>query len=346
MVTVAVLDDYQGRASGYADWDSLGPEVTVTFFREPISADALVQTLSGYDVLVVMRERTRLHRDVLAALPRLRLLVTTGMRNAAVDVGYLSSHGVVVSGTAGSGAAPPPGVPSTAEVAWALILAVCKRVTAEDRAVREGRWQLGVPATLSGATLGLAGLGNLGAAMVGPAKAFGMTVMAWSQNLTSERAAGLGVTRVPKAELLAAADVLSIHLVLSERTRGLFGAADLALMKPTAVLINTSRGPVVDEQALITALRSRAIAGAGLDVYAAEPLPPGHELTTLDNVVLLPHLGYVSETGFRSMYGQAVADIAAFLAGSPVRVLTSNDPGFSGGSAAPPQAGIPAAPGS
>jgi phosphoglycerate dehydrogenase-like enzyme len=322
VTTVAVLDDYQGRASEYADWASLGPDVQVAFFREAIGQDALADTLADLEVLVLMRERTAFPRPVLEALPKLRLLVTTGMRNASVDVGYLRQKGVVVSGTGGAGGVPAPGVPSTAEVAWALILAVCKRVTIEDRAIREGRWQLGVPVNLAGATLGLAGLGNLGAAMPGPARAFGMDVVAWSENLTDERAAALGARRVSKAELLSTADVLSIHLVLSDRTRGLFQAADLALMKPTAALINTSRGPIIDQRALIEALRNGVIAGAGLDVYDQEPLPAGHELTALDNVVLLPHLGYVSEPGLRHMYGQAVADIAAFLHGSPIRTIS------------------------
>jgi phosphoglycerate dehydrogenase-like enzyme len=321
MTRVAVLDDYQRRAHGYADWASLGPDVDVVFFHELIAQDALAQTLAGFEVLVLMRERTAFARPVLEALPHLKLLVTTGMRNASVDIGYLNQRGVVVCGTGGSGGAPAPGLPSTAEVAWALILAVCKRVTIEDRAIRDGHWQLGVPTNLAGATLALAGLGNLGAAMVAPARVFGMDVIAWSQNLADERAASLGVTKVSKAELLARADFLSVHLVLSDRTRGLFGADDLALMKPTAVLVNTSRGPIVDEDALIAALRNRTIAGAGLDVYDREPLPPGHELTRLDNVVLLPHLGYVSEARLRQMYGQVVADIAAYLGGSPVRTI-------------------------
>jgi phosphoglycerate dehydrogenase-like enzyme len=322
VTTVAVLDDYQGRAREYADWASLEPGVEVEFFREPISPDALAVTLAEFDVLVLMRERTAFPRSVLEALPNLRLLVTTGMRNAAVDVGYLRQRGVTVCGTGGSGGAAAPGIPSTAEVAWALILAVCKRVTIEDRAIRSGHWQLGVPVNLAGATLGLAGLGNLGAAMVGPARAFGMDVMAWSQSLTEERAAAVGVRRVSKAELLSGADVLSVHLVLSDRTRGLFQAADLAQLKSTAVVINTSRGPIIDQRALIDALRNRTIAGAGLDVYDQEPLPAGHELTALDNVVLLPHLGYVSEPGLRSMYRQAVEDIAAFLAGAPIRTVS------------------------
>jgi phosphoglycerate dehydrogenase-like enzyme len=321
VLTVAVLDDYQGRAREYADWASLEPGVEVEFMREPISRDALALTLAEFDVLVLMRERTAFPRSVLEELPNLKLLITTGMRNASVDVGYLRERGVTVCGTGGAGGAAP-GVPSTAEVAWALILAVSKRVTVEDRAIRSGHWQLGVPVNLAGTTLGLAGLGNLGAAMVGPARAFGMDVMAWSENLTEERAAAVGVRRVSKAELLSGADVLSIHLVLSERTRGLFQAADLALMKSAAVLINTSRGPIVDQLALIDALRNGTIAAAGLDVYDHEPLPAGHELAALDNVVLLPHLGYVSETGLRNMYGQVVEDIAAFRAGTPIRTIS------------------------
>jgi phosphoglycerate dehydrogenase-like enzyme len=322
VTTVAVLDDYQGLARGYADWASLEPGVEVEFFREPISPDALAVTLAEFDVLVLMRERTAFPRSVLEALPNLRLLVTTGMRNASVDVGYLRERGVTVCGTGGMGAPDAPGVPTTAEVAWALILSVCKRVTIEDRAIRSGHWQLGVPVSLAGATLGLAGLGNLGAAMVGPARAFGMDVTAWSENLTEERAAAVGVRRVSKADLLSGADVLSVHLVLSDRTRGLFQAADLARMKSSAVVINTSRGPIIDQRALTDALRNRTIAGAGLDVYDQEPLPAGHELTELDNVVLLPHLGYVSEPGLRNMYRQAVEDIAAFLAGAPIRTVS------------------------
>jgi phosphoglycerate dehydrogenase-like enzyme len=295
--------------------------VEVVFFPEPIGNGDLVETLADFEVLVLMRERTALPRPVLQGLPKLQLLVTTGMRNASVDIAYLGQRGVVVSGTGASGGSPAPGTPSTAEVAWALVLAVCKRVTIEDRAIRAGRWQLGLPATLAGATLGLAGLGRLGEAMVAPGRAFGMEVIAWSQNLTEDRAGPLGVRKVTKTELLSSSDVLSVHLVLSDRTRGLFGADDLALMKPSAVLVNTSRGPIVDERALIAALRNGTIAGAGLDVYDREPLAEGHELTTLDNVVLLPHFGYVSEAGFRDMYSQAVANIAAFLKGSPIRTL-------------------------
>ena len=323
---VAVLDDYQRRARGYADWARLRPDAEIVFFDEPIAQPDLAGALAGFDVLVLMRERTAFRRPVLERLPRLKLLVTTGTRNASVDGDYLREAGVVYCGTGRPDGGPTLGVPSTAEVAWALILAACKRVTAEDRAIRGGRWQLDLPVNLAGATLGLAGLGHLGSAMIGPARAFGMDVIAWSQNLTVERAAAAGARRVSKAELLAGSDVLSIHLVLSDRTRGLFQAADLAEMKPTAVLVNTSRGPIVDEQALVEALRSDTIAAAGLDVYDTEPLPPGHPLTTLDNVVLLPHLGYVSEAGFRQMYGQVVENIAAFLAGSPIRTISPSAP--------------------
>jgi phosphoglycerate dehydrogenase-like enzyme len=321
MLRIAVLDDYQRRAREFADWDSLGTSADVTFFHEAINRSALAAALADFDALVLMRERTAFPREVLERLPNLRLLVTTGMRNASVDVDYLHQRGVIVSGTGGIGAPASAGLPSTGEVAWALIFAVLKRVTIEDRAVRDGNWQLDLPRNLAGATLGLAGLGRLGGSMVAPARVFGMDVIAWSENLTEERTAELGVRKVSKAELLESSDVLSIHLVLSDRTRGLFGAADLALMKPTAVLINTSRGPIVDESALIEALRTRQIAAAGLDVFDREPLPPDHELLELENTVLLPHLGYVNEVALRTMYEQVVEDIAAFRDGAPIRVV-------------------------
>ncbi len=317
---IAVLDDYQHVAAGYADWSRLDGRAEVSFFHAPIPGAALAETLSGFEALVLMRERTPFPRQVLEQLPELRLVVTTGFRNFALDVAYLRERGVVVSGTEIPGGRGG-GVPSTVELAWALILAVTKRVTIEDRALRRGHWQLGMPSLLGGATLGLVGLGNLGAAMLGPARAFGMEVIAWSEHLTKEHAASLGVRAVSKEALLAESDVLSIHLVLSERTSGLFGPAELAAMKPTAVLVNTSRGPIVDEEALAEALQAGSIAGAGLDVFGREPLPAGHRLTALDNVVLLPHLGYVNESGFRAMYAQAVDDVVAYLEGSPIRSL-------------------------
>ena len=318
---VAVLDDYQRRAHSYADWGSLGDDVAVEFFSEPIAQEELPARLAGFHALVLMRERTSLGRDVLSQLPNLKLVITTGMRNASLDVEYLTERGITVCGTQFAGG-ERRGVPSTVEVAWALILAVAKRVTQEDRALRSGRWQLDLPTNLAGATLGLCGLGNLGAAMVSPARAFGMEVIAWSQNLTDQRAAEVGARRVSKEELLAGADFLSVHLVLSDRTRGLIGGPELLAMKPTAALINTSRGPIVDEAALVGALRVGVIAAAGLDVYDREPLPAGHPLTMLPNVVLLPHLGYVSEPGLRNMYIQVVEDIAAFLDGAPIRSIS------------------------
>jgi phosphoglycerate dehydrogenase-like enzyme len=319
MTKVAVLDDYQGRAREFADWESLGSGVEVTFFRETLAREELVPTLSPFDVLVLMRERTAFPATVLEGLSNLRLLITTGMGNASVDIEFLRSRGVVVSGTGMT--QPGSGLPSTVEVAWALVFATLKRVTIEDRAIRSGTWQTGFPRNLAGATLGLAGLGRLGSAMVAPAKVFGMDVIAWSQNLTAERAAEFGVRKVSKSDLLSASDVLSIHLVLSERSRGLFAAEDLALMRRNAVLINTSRGPIVDEKALIDALRHGTIGAAGLDVFDQEPLPPGHPLASLENAVLLPHLGYVSESGFHVMYGQVVEDIDGFLRGMPLRVI-------------------------
>jgi phosphoglycerate dehydrogenase-like enzyme len=321
VIRVAVLDDYQRRAAGFADWDSLGDEIDVEFIHESIPRERLAERLAGYEVLVLMRERTRFDAGTLAQLPRLQLVVTTGMRNASLDVAYLRERGVTVSGTGMSSSYDTAGVPTTTEVAWALILAVLKRVTIEDAALRAGRWQTGLPSNLGGATLGLAGLGRLGASMVAPARAFGMDVIAWSQNLTSERAAEVGVREVTKLELLERSDVLSIHLVLSDRTRGLIGAGELGQMRRTAVLVNTSRGPIVDESALVRALRDQTIAAAGLDVYDSEPLPAGHPLTALDNVVLLPHLGYVSEATLRDMYEQVVEDIAAWRGGSPIRAI-------------------------
>jgi phosphoglycerate dehydrogenase-like enzyme len=322
---IAVLDDYHRIAHALADWGSLSAEVD--FFDEPIAPEQLAETLAPYDTLVLMRERTAFPRELLEQMPNLRLLVTTGMRNAAVDVAYLNERGVCVCGTGIPGYGEraklaPPGVPSTIEVAWALILALFKRVTYEDRALRHGVWQQGLPTNLGGATLGLLGLGRLGSLMVAPARAFGMDVIAWSQNLTAEQAFQRGARHAAsKPELLETSDVLSIHLVLSDRTRGLIGAPELQRMKPSAFLVNTSRGPIVDERALIEALRDGRIAGAGLDVYDHEPLPHDHPLLSLENTVLTPHLGYVSREGLAEMYTQVVEDIAAHLRGEPIRVI-------------------------
>lgn len=319
---VAVLDDYQGRAHEYADWNSLADEIEVSFFHAPIPASDLPKALAGSNILVIMRERTPLPRAVLEQLPNVEFVTTTGMVNASIDIGYLSERGIAVSGTDKSDERDTPGVPGPVEVAWALIFAAAKRVTIEDRAIRAGSWQLDLPTSLAGSTLGLAGLGRLGGSMVAPARIFGMEVIAWSEHLTDERADEMAVERVSKNELLQRSDVFSIHLVLSDRTRGLFRAEDLTQMKRSAILINTSRGPIVEEQALVDALREGTIAAAGLDVFDQEPLPPDHDLGRLEKTVLLPHLGYANERAFRSMYRQSVENIAAFLAGSPIRVLS------------------------
>lgn len=310
---IAILDDYQNVARSFADWDRLGAEITV--FTEHIKdPDDVVAALAGFDVVVAMRERTRFSADVLRRLPDLKLLVSTGQRNAAIDVAAANEQGIVVSGT---GYIPHP----TAEHTWALILAAARNIPAEERAVRDGRWQHTVGTALRGKTLGLLGLGRLGAAVAGIGTAFGMRPIAWSQNLTEERAAEHGVRAVSRDELLRTADVLSIHLVLSKRTRGLLGAGELALMKPGALLVNTSRGPIIDESALFDAVTEGRIRAA-LDVYDTEPLPVDHPLRQAPNTVLTPHIGYVADDVYEIFFQDAVEDIAAFAAGEPVRVMS------------------------
>jgi phosphoglycerate dehydrogenase-like enzyme len=320
---IVVLDDYQRVARSYADFDRLSdddPGVTVEVLHEHIDdQDALVTALSGAAVVVAMRERTPFPATLFDRLPDLRLLVSTGMQNAAIDLAAAAAHGVVVSGTNMAGASTKSS--NTAELTWALILAVQRHVVAEDRALRSGRWQTTVGTDLAGSTLGVLGLGRLGSQVARIGQAFDMRVIAWSANLTAERAAATGAKWVPKEELFAASDVLTIHQKLSDRTVGLVGAAELAAMKPSAVLINTSRGPIVDEAALAAALHAGSIAGAGLDVYGTEPLPAEHPLRDAPNTVLLPHLGYVTRNGYRAMYTQIVQDILAWRAGEPVRLL-------------------------
>ena len=318
---IAVLDDYQALAHEMADWGSL-PDAEVDFLTEAIPHDDLPERLAGYDVLVLMRERARFDAETLARLPRLRFVVTTGMRNASLDVAYLHANEIPVSGTGIPGYGSQGGVNSTVEVAWALIFALLKRVTVEDAAIRQGRWQTGLSTNLAGRTLGLLGLGRLGAEMVAPATAFGMEVIAWSQNLTAQDAAEKGAERVSREELFGRADVLSVHVQLSDRTRGLIAAAQFAQMKSSALLINTSRGPVVAQADLIDALEQGQIAGAGLDVYDEEPLPEDDPILRAPNTVLLPHLGYATHDNIADMYRQAVEDIAAFGAGEPIRVIT------------------------
>jgi phosphoglycerate dehydrogenase-like enzyme len=312
---VAVLDDYQRVAREMGPWDSLGPDVEVDFFADHVADDdALIARLEPYEAIVAMRERTPFGRPRLERLPNLRLLVTTGMGNAAIDVGAAAEFGIVVAGT-GSLATP------TAELTWGLILALTRSICAEDREVRAGGWQHTIGPELAGRTLGIVGLGRLGGRMAAIARAFEMEVIAWSQNLRAERAAEVGAETVTREALFARADVVTIHLKLSGRTRGLIGAGDLARMKRSAYLVNTSRGPIVDEAALLDALHDGRIAGAGLDVFHVEPLPREHPLRTAPNTVLTPHIGYVSTGTYEVFYREAVEDIAAFRDGRPVRVL-------------------------
>jgi phosphoglycerate dehydrogenase-like enzyme len=276
----------------------------------------LAARLADFDIVMAMRERTPLTRSLLERLPKLRLLITAGMRNASIDMKAAAERGVLVCGTSGL---PYP----TAELAWGLILGLMRGIPAEDRATREGRWQVSLGLGLNGKTLGVLGLGTLGSRVARVGRAFEMTVLAWSQNLTAARAEEVGATLVAKDELLARSDIVSIHLVLSERTRGLLGARELGLMKRSAYLVNTSRGPIVDEAALVRALRDGTIAGAGLDVFEPEPLPADHPFRSLPNIVITPHLGYVTEETYRVFYGHALEDVQAFLRGAPVRVLSA-----------------------
>jgi phosphoglycerate dehydrogenase-like enzyme len=315
MARIAILDDYQGVALQTADWGRLPAGTEVQVFQDHLAdLDAVAARLAGFDVVLAMRERTPFPRALLDRLPRLRLLVTTGMRNAAIDVRAAADRGIVVCGTAGL---PYP----TAELTWGLILALVRRIPAEDRATREGRWQLSLGLGLAGKTLGVLGLGTLGSRVARVGRAFEMEVLAWSQNLTAEGAAKAGATLVGRDELLARSDVVTIHLVLSDRTRRLIGPRELALMKRSAYLVNTSRGPIVDEAALIAALGAGSLAGAGLDVFDEEPLPLDHPLRRLPNTVITPHLGYVTEETYRIFHEQALEDIEAYLRGAPIRVL-------------------------
>jgi phosphoglycerate dehydrogenase-like enzyme len=312
---IAVLDDYQYVAASYADWARLAEPVEVVEFADHVSdEDALAKRLGQFDVIIAMRERTPFPRTLLERLPRLKLLVTTGERNASIDVAAAAERGIAVCGT---GYQSPP----TAEMTWALILAVARHIPEEDRSIRAGGWQQSIGTDLAGATLGVIGLGRLGERVARVGQAFEMDVVAWSQNLTDERAAEVGVRRVEKEELLETADVVTIHTVLSKRTRGLIGRHELDRMKPSAILVNTSRGPILDEDALVEALREGTIAGAGLDVYSEEPLPRHHPLRELRRAVLTPHLGYVTEKTYEVFYRGAVEDVAAWLAGEPIRVI-------------------------
>ena len=315
MVHVAVLDDYQGVALEMADWSSLGSGVEAQVFRDHLKERAaLVERLRDFEVVAAMRERTPFPKETLEHLPSLQLLVTTGMRNASVDMEAATRLGIMVCGTGGLGY-------PTAELTWGLILALVRHIPNEDQATRGGRWQVTLGAGLQGKVLGIIGLGNLGSQVATIGRAFGMSVIAWSQNLAQQRAQEYGATMVSKEELLSQADIVTVHLVLSQRTRGLIGDQELGMMKLTTFLINTSRGPIVEEGALIEALQRKAIAGAGLDVFDEEPLPPDHPFLRLENTVLTPHLGYVTTEAYRIFFRDVVEDIQAFLQRDPVRVL-------------------------
>ena len=304
---IAILDDYQDIARTVADWSALAQRAEITVFNDHVSGvDAVVERLLPFDVVCVMRERTPLPRAVIERLPRLKLIASTGRRNASIDMTAASDRGIAVTNT-GYSSTP------TIELTWALILASARHVAPESNAVRRGLWQIAVGQELHGKILGVLGLGNIGGEVARIGAAFGMKVLAWSQNLTPELARAAGATWVSKSELFRQADVLTIHLILSKRTRGLVGAPEIQSIKPTAWLINTSRGPIVDEAALVAALRSRAIAGAALDVFDEEPLPPAHPFRSLDNVLATPHIGYVSKEMYRTFYGDVVASITAWL---------------------------------
>ena len=312
----AILDDYQNVALKSADWSKVATELDCKIFNEHLgSQENVIKALQGFEIICAMRERTAFPRAVIEKLPDLKLLITTGMRNASIDVAAAREHGVVVSGT------PATGNP-TSGIAIGLMLELTRRIGYENARLKAGApWQSTIGLDLEGLTLGVIGLGKLGARTSRIAQAFGMKVMAWSQNLTPEKCKAVGVEYAQKDELFRQSDLITIHVVLSQRTRGLVGAKELALMKPTAYIINTSRGPIIEEGALLAALREKRIAGAGLDVFDIEPLPADHPLRKMDNVVLTPHLGYVSLQNYRAYFSGVVDDIRAYLDGSPVRVL-------------------------
>jgi phosphoglycerate dehydrogenase-like enzyme len=313
---VAVLDDYQSVASDLADWSSLPAGTEVTYFPDHlVDEDSLAARLAEFDIVMGMRERTSFPASLLQRLPNLRCLITTGARNASFDIDAATALGITVCGTQGAGEGPT-------ELTWGLIIGLLRRIPEEDRITRtEGRWGAYVGTGLQGKTLALLGLGHIGSLVARVGNAFDMRVIAWSQNLTAERAAECGATLVDKDTLFSEGDVVSVHVRLSDRTYGLVGAHEIGLMKPSAILVNISRGPIVDEPALVSALERGAIAGAGLDTFDVEPLPVGHPLLTLNNTLITPHVGYVTDDSYRAFYSGVVENIRAFVAGEPVRVV-------------------------
>jgi len=312
---IAILDDYQAVASQMTDWSRLPPHMNLKFFHDHLADEAsLVERLKSFQVVMGMRERTPFPRSVLEQLPELRLLITAGMGNASFDLEAATEFGIVVCGTDGVGEGPT-------ELTWGLIIALLRQIPQEDRLTRQGNWGTTVGVGLKGKTLGLLGLGHIGSLVARVGNAFDMKVIAWSQNLTAERATECGAALVDKDTLFRDSDIVSVHVRLSDRTRGLVGARELGLMKATAYLVNISRGPIVDEASLIDALRTQSIAGAAIDTFDIEPLPPNHPILELSNTVLTPHLGYVTEDGYRVRYGGVAEDIQAFASGEPIRVL-------------------------
>ena len=316
MMRVAVLDDFQDAARAGADWERLAGRATVTFFNDNVVGQALVERLLPFDILVAIRERTALRRALLDRLPALRFIATTGMRNLGIDVAACRERGIAVSGTEGGGL-------PTAELAFGLILALSRNIVAEDRSLRAGTWQTRrIGGVVKGRTLGLVGLGKLGSEVARMGQAFGMQTLAWSPNLTPDRAAACGVTAVAKAALFAGSDYISVHMVMSERSRGIVDAAAIAAMRPGACLVNTSRSGLVDQAALINALHQGRIGGAALDVFDQEPVPRDAAILGAPNTILTPHLGYATQENYRSYFPQVVENIAAFLDGNPIRLLT------------------------
>ncbi|WP_421555652.1 D-2-hydroxyacid dehydrogenase family protein [Pseudomonas kitaguniensis] len=312
---IAVIDDWQKVASGVVDWSALASVGQVHFLHDyPADTASMIERLQAFTVICLMRERTLFDTALLQGLPNLKLLVTGGMRNAAIDMTAAKALGIQVCGTDSYKQAAP-------ELTWALIMASTRNLLAEANSLRAGNWQVGLGGDLYGKTLGVLGLGSIGQKVAQFAQVFGMRVVAWSENLTPERAAASGVTWVSKRELFEQADILSVHLVLSDRSRGLVDAQALSWMKPTARLVNTARGPIVDEQALVQALENGRLAGAALDVYSEEPLPADHPFRRLPNVLATPHVGYVSEQNYRQFYQQMIEDIQAWANGMPMRVL-------------------------
>ncbi|KJH78062.1 MULTISPECIES: D-2-hydroxyacid dehydrogenase family protein [unclassified Pseudomonas] len=315
-VQIAVLDDWQDVARDVVDWTALDAIGLVSFLHDfPADNATLAQRLQAFQVICVMRERTRFDEDLLRRLPNLKLLVTGGMRNAALDLKAAAALGIQVCGSDSYKHAAP-------ELTWALIMAATRNLLAEANALRAGHWQQGLGGDLHGKTLGILGLGSIGQKVAGFGQAFGMRVIAWSENLTPERAAAVGVTHVSKQQLFEQADVLSVHLVLSERSRGLVDAEALGWMQPHSLLVNTARGPIVDEAALIKALQKQQLGGAALDVFEQEPLPAHHPFRTLDTVLATPHVGYVSQQNYQLFFSQMIEDIQAWATGAPIRLLT------------------------